>query len=87
MRRCARAHPVQAGTLRERQELLDAYGASSVALKMAACENDELCRVGLELGIALLEGGNATVQARGARWKPCTCNPSPQRQPHAQSIH
>ena len=31
---------------------------------MAACENDELCCVGLELGIALLEGGNAVVQAR-----------------------
>ena len=33
---------------------------------MAACENDELCRVGLELGIALLEGGNAVVQVRAA---------------------
>ena len=51
------------GSARKRQQLLLTHlGATKVFLAMASCENDELCHQGLELGIALLFGGNRDVQ-------------------------
>lgn len=47
---------------RRQQQLLNLLGAPTVALVMASCEQDELCKQGLLLGIALLDGGNADVQ-------------------------
>ena len=45
------------------QQLLTLLGAPTVALVMASCEHDELCLGGIQLGIALLLGGNKDVQA------------------------
>ena len=46
----------------ERQLLLNTMGLATVALKMAACEDDDLCHGGLRLAMALLDGGNSEVQ-------------------------
>ena len=46
-----------------RQRTLDAMGASRVALMLASSEAAEMCEVGLQLGQALLDGGNRDVQA------------------------
>ena len=47
----------------QRQLLCNEMGASSVVLKFASCEDDDLCKGALQLAIALMEGGNAPVQA------------------------
>ena len=46
----------------ERQLLLNSMGVATVALKMAACDDDKLCQGGLHLAMALLDGGCAEVQ-------------------------
>jgi hypothetical protein len=46
----------------ERQLLLNSVGLATVAFKMASCDDDDLCRAGLRLSIALLDGGNTKVQ-------------------------
>ena len=51
-----------AQALSRQQKLLTLLGAPTVVLVMASCEHDELCLKGLQLGIALLDGGNADVQ-------------------------
>ena len=48
--------------LRRRQKQLTEQGAARVALMMGACADDEYCRLGLQLGIELLRGGNSLVQ-------------------------
>ena len=47
----------------DRQLLLNSVGLATVAYKMAACEDDDLCQAGLRLSIALLDGGNKEVQS------------------------
>ena len=44
------------------QQLLNRLGASTLVLKFASCEDDDLARAGVHLGIAMLEGGNTEVQ-------------------------
>ena len=49
--------------LPQRQAILNELGCSTVALKMAACEERELCHAGLRLASSLLEGGHAEVHS------------------------
>ena len=53
---------VEGALLLHRQNTLNQMGACEIALMMAASMHDELCKKGLELGIALLKDGNEQVQ-------------------------
>eukprot|EP00965_Chrysotila_dentata_P245163 6206394-Pleurochrysis_carterae.AAC.1 len=48
--------------LQRRQKRLVELGAHKVCLAMTACRDDEFYQLGLQLGIALLHGGNRFVQ-------------------------
>ena len=50
--------------LMKRQNMINDFGGSEVALMMASCQDDALSKSGLELAISLLNRGNRTVQNR-----------------------
>ena len=56
------ADDVSPAERRERQLLCNQLGASVLVLKFGACEDGALCQAGLQLGVALLVGGNREVQ-------------------------
>lgn len=52
----------EVAALEMQQQLLCILGAPTVVLQMATCDDDQLCLKGLQLGCALLKGGNREVQ-------------------------
>ena len=48
----------------QRQLMMMRLGACHVALMLASCADDDVCQAGVELGVALLRGGNREVQKK-----------------------
>ena len=61
--RLLRADGATASERAARQQLCNEMGASTLVLKFASCKDDALCDAGLQMGKALLLGGNTAVQA------------------------